>query len=514
MNTLDFLSHSSLYNARLSKMEVLRRKIPFLEMARDYSRKPPFLSFRSSKHFIVATVFCMAFTDIFLYGIIVPVVPRALQERAGVPADEAQSWTSILLTIYGAALLVFSPIFGYTADQIRCRQFPLLAGLLILAGATAMLCAGTSLALWIAGRVLQGASCAMVWTVGLALLADTVKEHELGKYLGVIALAMSGGTLLGPLLGGVVYDHGGYYAVFAMSFALIGLDIVLRITMIEKKVAKRYEAGRDDQMQGTLPERNDKKEKDGAEITRGTQESTMIDSKPWLDRLPPVIWLLSSRRLLVALFASMVFGIMITSFDAVLPLFVQQTFGWSSSGSGLIFLAVFIPSFFGPLIGSATDRYGPRLLIAGGFLFAMPFYVLLRLVTHKAIGQEILLCAILVLIGIGIALVNAPVFTEIVHIVYAKERQRPGSFGAGGATAQAYGLFNVAFAAGTIVGPIYAGFVRETAGWGTMGWSLGLLSGVTSIPVLLVTGGWIGKRQPNNRERGDPDDGTPREQQT
>lgn len=461
MTSLDFLSHSTLNNARLSKMEFLRRKVSSLEMARDYSRKPPFLFFRSSKHFIVAAVCCMAFTDVFLYGIIVPVVPRALQERAGVPADEVQSWTSILLTTYGAALLVFSPIFGYTADQSRCRQLPLLAGLLMLAGATAMLCAGTSLALWIAGRALQGASCAMVWTVGLALLADTVKEHELGKYLGVIALAMSCGTLFGPLLGGVVYDHGGYYAVFAMSFALIGLDIVLRITMIEKKVARKYEAGCDDQMQETLPERNGKKEKDGAEITRGTQESTMIASKPWLDRLPPVLWLLSSRRLLVALFASMVYGIMITSFDAVLPLFVQQTFGWSSNGSGLIFLAVFIPSFLSPWIGSAADRYGARLLIAGGFLLAMPFYVLLRLVTHKAIGQEILLCAILVPIGIGIALVSAPVFTEIVHIVYAKERQKPGAFGAGGATAQAYGLFNVAFAAGMIVGPIYAGFVRD-----------------------------------------------------
>ncbi|MCJ1270378.1 hypothetical protein MMC22_010275 [Lobaria immixta] len=493
-------------------MEVLRRKEPSLEMAPDYSRKPPFLFFRSSKHFIVAAVCCMAFTDVFLYGIIVPVVPRALQERAGVPADEVQSWTSILLTTYGAALLVFSPIFGYTADQSRCRQLPLLAGLLMLAGATAVLCAGTSLALWIAGRALQGASCAMVWTVGLALLADTVKEHELGKYLGVIALAMSCGSLLGPLLGGVVYEHGGYYAVFAMSFALIGLDIVLRITMIEKKVARKYEAGCDDQMQETLPERNGKKEKDGAEISRGTQESTMIASKPWLDRLPPVLWLLSSRRLLVALFASMVYGIMNTSFDAVLPLFVQQTFGWSSNGSGLIFLAVFIPSFLSPWIGSAADRYGARLLIAGGFLLAMPFYVLLRLVTHKAIGQEILLCAILVPIGIGIALVSAPVFTEIVHIVYAKERQNPGAFGAGGATAQAYGLFNVAFAAGMIVGPLYAGFVRETAGWGTMGWGLGLICGVTSIPVLLVTGGWIGKRQIYNRERGDWDDGTSREQ--
>ena len=45
-----------------------------------------------------------------------------------------------------------------------------------------------------------------------------------------------------------------------------------------------------------------------------------------------------------------------TSFDAVLPLYVKATFGWSSTGAGLIFLAVVLPSLLGPLIGWAADR--------------------------------------------------------------------------------------------------------------------------------------------------------------
>lgn len=41
----------------------------------------------------------------------------------------------------------------------------------------------------------------------------------------------------------------------------------------------------------------------------------------------------------------------------VLPLFVMRTFGWSSSGSGLIFVAMFVPSAFGPLVGLYPEYY-------------------------------------------------------------------------------------------------------------------------------------------------------------
>ena len=204
---------------------------------------------------------------------------------------------------------------------------PLVLGLIILIGATAMLCIGTSIALFVAGRVLQGMSAAMVWTVGLALLADTVDKEELGKYLGYITLAMNGGTLLGPLLGGVVYDKGGYYAVFAMAFALLGLDIMLRLVLIEKKIAQRFMTGREDGYHATLTAMHVQGPEPGARIAAGSNTFENENAEPladipsrqriWQRRLPPVVWLLSSRRLLVALLASMVFGVMITGFDAV-----------------------------------------------------------------------------------------------------------------------------------------------------------------------------------------------------
>ena len=145
--------------------------------------------------------------------------------------------------------------------------------------------------------------------------------------------------------------------------------------------------------------------------------------------------------------------------------------------------------------GRLSDIYGPRWLAASGFLLALPFYVLLRLVTHDTIQQVVLLCALLVLIGVAIALTIPPVMAEFIYIVDKKEQQQPGMFGSAGAYAQAYGIFNTAWASGFLVGPVWAGFVESKAGWATMTWSLGVFSAVSAIPILVYTGGLITRKR-------------------
>jgi MFS family permease len=98
----------------------------------------------------------------FLYGIIVPVIPFALQTRSHVEWDRVQYWVSVLIAIYGASLLAFSPICGWLADRGSSRRSPLLMGLFALLGSTVLLNVGSSLGLLIAGRILQGASAAVV----------------------------------------------------------------------------------------------------------------------------------------------------------------------------------------------------------------------------------------------------------------------------------------------------------------------------------------------------------------
>lgn len=80
-------------------------------------------------------------------------------------------------------------------------------GLISLVGATVMICIGTNMPVLIVGRLLQGISAAVVWTVGLALLVDTVGKDEVAQSMGIVAVAMSLGIFLAPVLGGVVYER-------------------------------------------------------------------------------------------------------------------------------------------------------------------------------------------------------------------------------------------------------------------------------------------------------------------
>jgi len=317
---------------------------------------------------------------------------------------------------------------------------------------------------------------------------------------------MTLGILIAPLLGGVVFDRAGYDAVFAMAYALIGLDIVLRLLLVEKKVAARWDPGTTggrapvvgiaESNETSPPNSSSSDAEKGRPETSGRPEIDADDfRRRRRDRLPPVLSLLYSRRLLAALVCSLLQAALLTSFDSVLTIHAAGVFGWSSTGAGLLFLPIVVPGFLAPLFGWLSDKYGGRYFATAGFFFAVPSLVCLQFVDENSIHDKVLLCALLAVTGLFLALTFPPIMAEISSVVEAKEksmlaRGHPG-FGSGGAYAQAYALFNVAFAGGCMVGPLLAGFIVEHRGWATMSWVLGLVSGISAIPAYLWLGGWV-----------------------
>ena len=163
---------------------------------------------------------------------------------------------------------------------------------------------------------------------------------------------------------------------------------------------------------------------------------------------------------------------------------MNQTFGWEALGAGLIFLATSTTSLLEPYFGHLSDKYGTRYFAVAAFALSVPPYLLLRLVEYDSRGQKILLVILLSLIGTCWSLGMTPLTAEISKILDEFERTRPGIFGARGASAQAFGLTNVAFAAGSMVGPIWGGYMKDAIGWGNMTSSIALLSAVTVIPLV------------------------------
>ena len=69
---------------------------------------------RSSTTFVIVVACVAVFTDIFLYGLIVPVMPFTLARRVGLPDADVQRWTSGLLACYGGSILLGSCMLSLT----------------------------------------------------------------------------------------------------------------------------------------------------------------------------------------------------------------------------------------------------------------------------------------------------------------------------------------------------------------------------------------------------------------
>jgi len=92
----------------------------------------------------------------------------------------------------------------------------------------------------ILARVLQGASSAVAWTVGLAVLADTLPTEQLGVAMGTIGSVVSFAMVSSPVIGGAIFHALGFHAVFWFLGAMLVIDVLLRLLMIERKDAIRW----------------------------------------------------------------------------------------------------------------------------------------------------------------------------------------------------------------------------------------------------------------------------------
>lgn len=111
------------------------------------------------------------------------------------------------------------------------------------------------------------------------------------------------------------------------------------------------------------------------------QTSLLSCTKPPVDEKTGIHFyglLLRQRRFTVALYSYMVFSILVGSFDATLPLHVQEVFGWGTFPTGIMFLALGAPGIvLSPLFGWLRDRVGTRHPTWIGFLALAPSFWLL-----------------------------------------------------------------------------------------------------------------------------------------
>lgn len=149
---------------------------------------------------------------------IVPLLPR-LSTHFGLSASQ----TALLLALPGLATLAVSVPAGLAADRFGARRVTLAAGALLCLSCLAQ--AAPSLPALLLGRIVFGVAFGVIWTSGMAWLAD-LSESSAGAGLGPAVMWSSVGIMLGPAVGGMLAQQAGLGAPFAIIAAATAIVVV------------------------------------------------------------------------------------------------------------------------------------------------------------------------------------------------------------------------------------------------------------------------------------------------
>lgn len=151
-------------------------------------------------------------------------LPIILADLGG--SQSAYTWvvTSTLL-----ALTVSTPIWGKLADLFD-RKTLVQTGLVIYTTASVLAGLSQTTGQLIFFRVLQGIGVGAMTSLVQVILSDLVSPRERGRYAGYLGAVFGVGTVIGPLIGGVLTDSVGWRACFyvGVPFAVLALVVLQR----------------------------------------------------------------------------------------------------------------------------------------------------------------------------------------------------------------------------------------------------------------------------------------------
>jgi hypothetical protein len=84
--------------------------------------------------YILLNIFALPFVDLFLYGLIIPVLPFILKDRLHLSEDRLQISASILLASHAVATFFTAPLIGLSIDGSMTRRRGFLLGLVVTLG--------------------------------------------------------------------------------------------------------------------------------------------------------------------------------------------------------------------------------------------------------------------------------------------------------------------------------------------------------------------------------------------
>lgn len=154
----------------------------------------------------IGFIFVTILIDVTGWGIIIPVVPKLIQELTHADISTASSWGGWLTAIYAVMQFLFAPVIGNLSDRYGRRPV-LLASLFGFAVDYVFVAFAPTIWLLVVGRLIAGITGASI-TTAMAYIADVSSAEDRAKNFGLVGVAFGLGFIVGPAIGGLLGEWG------------------------------------------------------------------------------------------------------------------------------------------------------------------------------------------------------------------------------------------------------------------------------------------------------------------
>lgn len=161
---------------------------------------------QSNRKAAMGFIFLTLLLDVTGLGIIIPVLPKLIEELIHGNISEAASYGGWLTFAYAIMQFIFSPFIGNLSDKFGRR--PVLLFSLFGFGVDYIFLSFAPTIGWLfVGRIIAGITGAS-FTTATAYIADISAPKDRAKNFGLVGAAFGLGFIIGPVLGGLLGTYG------------------------------------------------------------------------------------------------------------------------------------------------------------------------------------------------------------------------------------------------------------------------------------------------------------------
>lgn len=160
----------------------------------------------TSRKAAISFIFVTLLIDVTGLGIIIPVIPKLIEQLIHGNISDASQWGGWLTFAYAIMQFLFAPVLGNLSDQYGRRPV-LLFSLLGFSIDYLFLAFAPTIGWLFIGRIIAGITGAS-FTTASAYIADISTPENRAQNFGMIGAAFGLGFIIGPVMGGILGSYG------------------------------------------------------------------------------------------------------------------------------------------------------------------------------------------------------------------------------------------------------------------------------------------------------------------